>query len=179
MAFNTHAFRQKLKNGGARPTHFKVTVMSPVVGFPTEDFSFLCQAAQIPASNVGKVEKKYFGRPVNFWGDRTYEDWTTTVLVDGDMKIRTAFERWSNAMNGFDSELTSLLGTGGGLDPSLLLAQIKVDQLRADNSVAKSYILVNAFPLTIDNIELNWETVDTIEEFGVTWSYDYFIPSEL
>jgi hypothetical protein len=30
------------------------------------------------------------------------------------------------------------------------------------------------FPLELSTIDLDWEATDTIENFSVTWAYDYF-----
>ena len=30
------------------------------------------------------------------------------------------------------------------------------------------------YPTTVDQIEMDWGTVDTVEEFGVTFQYDFW-----
>jgi hypothetical protein len=38
----------------------------------------------------------------------------------------------------------------------------------------REYTFQNIFPVSIGNIELNWETTDAIEEFTVEFAYDYW-----
>ena len=40
--------------------------------------------------------------------------------------------------------------------------------------MAQSYSFVNAWPTTVDPIELSWDTASDIEEFGVTFAYQYY-----
>ena len=38
----------------------------------------------------------------------------------------------------------------------------------------QTYKFVDAWPTTIDPIELSWDTASDIEEFGVTFAYQYY-----
>ena len=49
-----------------------------------------------------------------------------------------------------------------------------VDQLDRNGATIKSYTLRGVFPTEIGAIELDYGTNDAIEEFGVTFSYQYF-----
>ena len=56
-------FKSKLTGGGARPNLFKVTCNFPTyVGGDVEKASFMCKAAQLPASVLGLVEVPFRGR---------------------------------------------------------------------------------------------------------------------
>ena len=49
-----------------------------------------------------------------------------------------------------------------------------VDQLDRNGNTLKSYTLRGAFPVDIAAIDLNYETNDEVETFGVTFQYQYF-----
>ncbi len=49
-----------------------------------------------------------------------------------------------------------------------------VDQLDRNGNTLKSYTLRGAFPVNIGSIPLNYETNDAIEDFDVTFQYQYF-----
>ena len=49
-----------------------------------------------------------------------------------------------------------------------------VDQLDRNGATIKSYTLRGVFPTEIAAIELDYGTNDAIEEFGVTFAYQYF-----
>jgi hypothetical protein len=166
MSFNINEFKSQLVGGGARPTLFQVQILNPVS--PEADFKvpFMVRAAGIPASNLGSYTVPYFGRQVKYAGDRTFEDWTITVINDEDFAIRNAMEAWSNAVNTHDGNLRAL--------PQQYKSNAIITQFSKDGSAIRSYVFEGMFPLTISGIEVDWATVDAIEEFTVTFQYDFW-----
>ena len=56
-------FKAKLRGGGARPNLFKATVNFPAyAGGDVEVTSFLCEAAQLPGSNIAPIIVPFRGR---------------------------------------------------------------------------------------------------------------------
>lgn len=173
MAFDVTAFRSQLPGGGARTNLFKVTMPAPgYVEFPSEKMSFLCKAAQLPESTIGIVEVPYFGRNIKVAGDRTFPEWTVTIINDEDFLIRDAFERW---MDGIDTH--ERRGTKRGAadsNPNSYVADGIVQQYSKSGDIIKEYSFVNMFPTNVAPIDVAWETNDTIEEFTVTFNYDHW-----
>ncbi len=166
MSFNINEVKSQLVGGGARPTLFQVQILNPVD--PAADFKvpFMVRAAGIPGSTVGQYEVPYFGRNIKYAGDRTFEDWTITVINDEDFAVRNAMEAWSNAINTHDSNVRAL--------PQDYKSNAIITQFSKDGDPLRSYVFEGMFPVTIDQIEMDWGTVDAIEEFGVTFSYDFW-----
>jgi hypothetical protein len=167
---NINDFKAKLAGGGARANQFKVTMPFPgyaQVGGEIEDLAFLCTATSIPAMSVGGVTVPFRGRQIKIAGDRTFADWSVTVLNDTNFKLRNAFERWQNGINNMTD--------GEGLtNPVDYQVDVFVDQLDRNGNTLKSYTLRGAFPTDIAAIPLNYETNDAIEDFDVTFQYQYF-----
>jgi hypothetical protein len=137
------------------------------VGGEIEDLAFLCTTAQIPAMNVGLVNVPFRGRQIKIAGDRTFADWSITVLNDTNFKLRNAFERWQNGINNMsDNE--------GLSNPVDYQVDAFVDQLDRNGNTLKSYTLRGAFPTEVAAIDLNFGTNDEVETFGVTFQYQYF-----
>ena len=124
MAFNVNEIRSQLTLGGARNSLFQVTIQNPANGVADIKVPFLVKAAQIPASTLGTIEVPYFGRKIRLAGDRTFADWTVTVINDEDFLIRNAMEQWSNQIQSLQGNLR----TFGGASPSLYKAQAQVTQ---------------------------------------------------
>ena len=61
----------------------------------------------------------------------------------------------------------------GLTNPTDYQADLLVEQLDRDESVIKTYNFRGCFPVNIA-IELNYETVDTIEEFTVEFAIQYW-----
>lgn len=167
MAFSINEFKSQLVGGGARPTLFEVRLTNPVT--PVADFKipFMVKAAQLPGSTLGSYTVPYFGRQIKYAGDRTFEDWTVTVINDEDFLIRNALEAWSNSINSHVSNTRSL--------PQDYKSDAQVIQYGKDGTALRQYTFQGLYPINLDPIDLNWETQDTIEEFGVTFQYDLWV----
>ena len=182
-------FKSKLIGGGTRPNLFEVSIPTfPSAiseawsaGDDSENgiFKFLCKATALPASNLGSIEIPFRGRTLKVAGDRTFDDWTVTIINDEDFKLRTAFERWSNVMSKLDDAT-------GVTNPSSYMTDGYVQQLGrgktpatgtpsdGESSVLRSYKFFDVFPITVGEIALSYDTTDALEEFDVTFRYQYF-----
>ena len=161
-------FKSKLRGGGARPNLFKATINFP--GYANGDpelTSFLCKAAQLPAAVMNELIVPFRGRQLKVAGDRTYEDWSVTVFNDTSFKLRNAFERWQNGINNHTD--------GEGLtNPADYQVDAFVDQLDRNGSVLKSYTLRGVYPVSVAAMDLAYDSNDSIQEFGVSFAYQYF-----
>ena len=167
---NINDFKAKLAGGGARPNQFKVTMPFPgyaQVGGEIEDLAFLCRARVIPSMTVGNINVPFRGRQIKIAGDRTFEDWTVTVLNDTDFKLRNAFERWQNGIN-------NMTDNEGLTNPVDYQVDAFVDHLDRNGNTIKSYTLRGLYPTIVSAIDLNYETNDVVEEFTATFAYQYF-----
>ena len=167
---NINEFKSRLRGGGARANQFKVTLPFPgyaAVGGETSDLAFLCTATGLPGQTVGNVPVPFRGRILNIAGDRTFENWTITVLNDTDFKLYRAFERWMNGIN-------NMTDNEGIANPADYQVDGCVDHLDRNGNTLKSYTYRGLFPIALDSIPLNYGTNDAIEEFGVTFQFQYF-----
>ena len=172
MAFNVSEFAAAgLPFGGARASHFQATIDTPS-GVPNigPRFAFTCKAAQIPASTLTSFPIKYFGREVKFAGTRTFAPWTVTVLNDEDFAVRQALETWSNLINRHEANLRdNALATNASYRTTA-----NVTQYSKTGVPIRTYQFVNLFPTEIAAIELDWDNSDTVQNYQVTFEYDYW-----
>jgi len=157
-------FKSKLVGGGARPNLFEVELAFPddlaIENDVKEKARFLVKSAALPASNITPIEVNFRGRILKIAGDRTFDTWTVTVINDTDFIIRSAFEKWMNSIN----KLTDATGLSNPVDYQ---ADAFVHQLDRDGSTLRTYKFYDVFPTNISQIDLSYETTDTIEEFTV------------
>jgi hypothetical protein len=182
MGFNIENFKSSgLIYGGARPSLFKVIMQFPnAPGIEGDDrrASFLIRAAQLPASTVDPVDVPYFGRKIKVAGDRTFADWTITVMNDEDFSLRNDFEAWLNYINTHISNRSA----AASASPLEYKVDIEVQQFGKtgpgdEGGVIRSYLLSGAFPTSVDAISLDWDTTNQIQTFDVTFAYDYWQPA--
>ena len=161
-------FKAKLKGGGARPTLFKCTIGFPLyANGDVELTSFMCKAANLPASNSSFIPIGFRGRQLKIAGDRTFDPWTITVINDTDFSVRDSMERWMNGINAHQANT-------GLTNPQDYMADMQVDQYDKDESIIKRYNMRGAFPTQISEIALSYDTTDTIEEFSVEFQLQYW-----
>jgi hypothetical protein len=162
---NISEFAQQFGQG-VRPTLFRVEGNFPSGGATTEQVDFFIKAATLPASTLGVVEVPYKGRKIKRPGDRTFTEWTVTVLASDGFPIRSAFNKWMNTLNDH-VEITQDVQLGQEWN----VTAIKPDGTDHENG---TYTFINVFPTEVGTIDMNYETVDTIAEFTVTLHYDYW-----
>ena len=164
-------FKSKLVGGGARPNLFEVELAFPeelAIDNDVKDKSrFLVKAAALPASNITPIDVNFRGRILKIAGDRTFDTWTITVINDTDFSIRSAFEKWMNSIN-------RLSDATGENNPADYQEDAYVHQLDRDGSTLRTYRFYDVFPTQISQMDLSYETVDTIEEFTVELQVLYF-----
>ena len=182
-------FKTKLAGGGARPNLFEVVIPSFPSGIndawdqeEQRDFKFLCKASQLPGSTVPAISVPFRGRILKVAGDRTFDDWTITVINDESFNLRTAFEKWMNGISKLDD------GTGI-VNPNSYMTDAMVRQLGRSNTagstdnnsgggqqnvILRTYNFFDIFPTEVSAIDLSYDTSDTIEEFTVTFAVQYY-----
>lgn len=179
--FNITAFKSAI-GAGSRPNLFRIQV-APPAGYVLPNFTFLCRSASLPADSMGLIEVPMnAGRRLKLAGDRTFPDFTTTVLSDEAFIIRSNVEKWQNdivktnfaldtigrrSVAVTEEESTTALTTG-----TMEVYQLDGTGADVDKGKVKIY---NCWPSDISAIDLSYDTSDTIEEFTITWTYDYHI----
>lgn len=170
MAFNINEIRSQLTLGGARGSLFQVTFSNPANSVADIKVPFMVRAAQLPASDLGTIEVPYFGRKVKLAGDRQFGDWTVTVINDEDFLIRNAMEEWSNKINSLQTNLRAF----GSASPLLYKSTAEITQFSKTGVPIRTYKFNGIFPTSISSIDMNWGDTDSIEEFQVTFQYDWW-----
>ena len=172
-------FKSRLTGGIARPNLFEVVLAFPdgVVDESVSDIDpktrFLVKAAALPASNIAPISVPFRGRQLKIAGDRTFDEWTITVINDTDFAIRGSFERWINSMS-------KVSDNAGNINPEDYTRDAFVYQLGrsavdagSQNSdqnmpVLRTYKFYSIFPTNVSQIDLSYDSSDSVEEFTVT-----------
>jgi hypothetical protein len=177
MAFATITQLKTALVRGARANLFEVEM-----GFPdalstakdtatigaTDSLKLLCKSAAIPGFTIGTIEVPYkAGRKIKIPGDRTFADWSITVINDEDHKLRRAFTSWVNLISKSNYESTTKSTAQD------YYKDIFVTQLNADNKVVRKYKLNDAYPTDVGALDLSFDSTDTISEFTVNFQYHH------
>ena len=172
-------FKSRLTGGIARPNLFEVVLAFPdgTVDASVSDIDpktrFLVKAAALPASNIAPISVPFRGRQLKIAGDRTFDEWTITVINDTDFAIRGSFERWMNSMS-------KVSDNAGNINPEDYTKDAFVYQLgragvdagsqssQANMPILRTYKFYSVFPTNVSQIDLSYDSSDAVEEFTVT-----------
>lgn len=186
------SFKKSLNGGGARPNLFEVAFDFDMPRDPQRlgrwsqeeklDFRFLCKSAALPASNIAPIEVPFRGRTFKVAGDRSFDSWTVTIINDENFAIRRAMEGWMQAVSQYSDH-------SGFTNPIDYMRNAKVYQLGRGNvkretgagtsgpaNILAQYRFVDIFPTNISQIDLSYDTGDTIEEFTVEFQVQFWYP---
>jgi hypothetical protein len=185
MANSIQDFKSALIGGGARPNLFEVTIPGniPGSGALPNNFKMLCKAAALPASNIASIDVPFRGRIFKVAGDRTFDNWTITIINDQDFAIRNQMEAWMQSIGQY--------ADGSGFtNPNDYMVDAFVKQFKRGKSnvgfdspvgsgleVAQTYKFYDIFPTNISAIDLSYDSSDTIEEFTVDFQVQYWTPT--
>jgi hypothetical protein len=173
MAFATIDQLKSALVRGARANLFEIemafpTVLTTSTTGAVKDFEILCKSAAVPGFTIGTIEVPYkAGRRIKIPGDRTFADWSVTVINDENHNMRRAFTSWVNLISksNYDSPTKSTSQD--------YYADIIVKQLNGDGAVVRKYKLNDAYVTDVGALDLSFDSTDTISEFTVNFQYHH------
>jgi hypothetical protein len=170
--FDINTFKSTLKNGGARPNQFQVTITFPPALIALNQAyarpsNFLVTVAELPGQTIGVTPVYYRGREVKLAGDKVFAPFTCTILNDTDFQLRDGMEKWMNSIES-NSRKT------GVTNPEQYQAIIIVSQLDRAGATLRTYRLFGAFPTDISPVGLDFSANDQLSTFGATFQYQHF-----
>ena len=179
MTASVNSFLANFTGSGARPNRYEV-----IIGFPNflgltdtsiqQKISFTCHSTSLPASELGTATVPYKGREIKVPGDRTFQDWECSILIDSDFVGRDVFEKWSAGMLGNTTNLTK---SNNEINTLQIFGQAQVNLLDRHDNVIKRYQITGMFPTNIGSIALSYSNNNTVMEQPVTFainSYEAF-----
>ena len=177
MAFAVSNFQSALAKGGARPSLFQFAVTgNPSGGIAGDlaDVGFFCSVAELPGLSITPIEKMYFGRTVKIAGDLVFADLTTTIYSDEDHAVRTQIEKWMAMMNTHEGNRRGFSAGMGTEGASATLKQFGKSDSAAVAAPIHTTTFTDIFPQTLGEIALSYDSASEIEQFDVTWGYQYW-----
>ena len=168
MAFNINDMKAQLVGGGAKPTLFQVVITNPINSSADFKVPFMVHATTLPPSQLGSFEVPYMGRKIQLAGDRTFPEWSVSVFNDEDFSIRNGMENWMNTMNSHTGNLR-LTGTSS---PAEYKSQATVTQYSKTGKPIRIYKFEGIFPTLLGDIQMDWNSTDSIETYNITFKYD-------
>jgi len=167
-------------DGGSRSNRF---LIQGDIGGNGDVNSIVVKAGSVPAVTLGILRVPFRGRVVKIPGDRTYEEWTFTVMdgfTPGSGKpateMHSKFLSWNAEFNEHEANVPGPnFGKGEVVDlnSATLFTDWSVVMLGLDGSEGRKINLHKCWPVVVSEIALSYDNADTISEYTVTMAYDY------
>lgn len=157
------------RHGFAHPNRFSVTfpeLTGIIDPSQSRDFEFFCESTSIPGrqilTNDYSATRQTEKRPNGY----ANEDVNFVFNLTNDYFIRDVFNRWTNEIVDRDT-----YEVGYRSDYSM---DIEIHQLDEEDTKVYTCILKDAFPVTVQNIDLNNTTESSVQKLNVTMAYRDF-----
>lgn len=169
MAGNINDFKSSFTKDLARTNRFDVEIPVPLTLIPyvssAKSLKYRCETAQLPGRTFATTEQRTYGPIEKYPYLNTYNDLDLTFIIDDDMNQKVFFDAWMNYINPLYNNNMRYKG-----DYS---TTIVINQYDVTNQLTYSINLVDAFPISINQMDLNWGD-DGYHKLSVTFAYTYW-----
>lgn len=158
-----------LSNGLARPTRFKVVIISPgAAGTDDELVSLFCESSQLPQMILNVKPFKIQGPSHQRALGAEYggEGLPMTFHIDREMKVKKYFDDWLHTVVNPGSFTVNYFDD--------YKKDITIEQLDEQNNITYSLRLVDAFPRSVNLIDLNHTAINQTHRLTVLFTYRYW-----
>lgn len=171
MAGSISAFKSSFKTDLARPSRFDVLIPVPIILFASplvtsRSLLYRCETAQLPGRTFEMHEQKTYGPIEKYPHLASYTDIDLTFLVDDDMKQKYMFDAWFDFINPYLSNNYSYKDE--------YATTITINQYDVANKLSYSVDLFDAFPISVNQLDLDWGNTDSVHKLSVTFAYTYW-----
>jgi len=157
MAGSISQFISSFNTDVARSARFDVTINIPLVLLPyvstSRKVNLRCESASLPGRTIATADRKIGAAPVQkIPYQTTYNDMEMTFIVSDDMSEKVLFEGWMEAINPTSNYNFNY--------KSNYVTDILVNQYDVTNKLTYQVVLQDAFPIAINQLDLNWSSND-------------------
>tara|TARA_B110000858_G_scaffold186452_1_gene229676 strand:- start:1930 stop:2460 length:531 start_codon:yes stop_codon:yes gene_type:complete len=168
---NIDAFKAYVSSkGGFARTNMWQVVLPQLAGFNilTQELNVLCKDVVLPGRQIVTNERIVGMKPTKQAYAFLQDDVSLTFHLLNDYRIKEYFDNWTSQIINDDDAFS--LNYPNEYSGDVLIQQIKAGGGEADDEVIYTCILENAFPTTVNAINLNNEQ-NGIVELNVQLSY--------
>lgn len=175
MAGSINDFKSSFKTDVARPNRFDVAVPVPIVLKPylgtARNLGFRCEAGELPGRAFATAEQRFGSNPVEKYPYQTsYSDMTLTFIVSDNMSEKVFFDAWMEYIQPassfnlrYKSDYTSSL---------------KVNQYDVAGNLSYAVNLVDAFPVSMNQMDLDW-SADGFHKLSIVFAYTRWVNNSI
>lgn len=150
-------FKSSFTTDLAKANRFDVSIPVPLVLIPyrgvARTLSLRCESTTLPSRTFSTLEQKFGSNPVEKYPYMSnYNDVEMTFIVSGNMEEKIFFDAWMEYINPtykYDFRYkTDYIST------------LKINQYDERNNLTYSVNLIDAYPIAVNQLDLNWGSTD-------------------
>lgn len=154
MAGSISDFKANFNKEIARPSRFDVEVPIPLGMIPyykyARQLKFRCESAQFPGRTISTMGQKTYNIEEMFPYQTTYDKIALTFIVSSDMDEKKFFDAWLDWIN-------PSINYNFKYKQDYAVA-LRINQYDMQNKLTYSVDLMDAFPTSISQMELDWSS---------------------
>lgn len=168
MPFSVDDFKARIDGHLAHPAYFRVLFSGAIVSAePSRNLAFLCNQAQLPGRAFATMEYTTHGPIRKVPYQNIYDDVVLSFYVREDMGVKELFQEWQNFIcdNNTDSEFSYF---------DDYVTDIIIEQYDSTGQSTYACRLIDAYPLMVAPVQMDWADKDSFMNLQVTFAYRYW-----
>jgi hypothetical protein len=169
MAGSINDFKSSFRTDLARPNKFDVRIPVPLVLLQyrniAQQLSFRCETADLPGRTLATFDQKIYGPTEKFPYQSTYNESNLTFIVSDSMDEKLFFDAWMEVINPSTNYNFKYKGD--------YCTNVTINQYDVTNKLSYSVDLIDAFPIAINQLDLDWSN-DGHHKLTVVLAYTYW-----
>ena len=155
------------RKGIARSNKFSIEITEEG-GNPSTAIDTLCESASIPGLQILTTEYSSIRHATKYPTGLMYEDIELTFLLTQDYYVKKFFDTWMSKIikTSVDDYYLNYRSTYS--------RDVIINQLNDRNEKIYSHKLIDAYPITVQTINLNSTSDDEVAKLNVTLTYDKY-----
>jgi len=189
MSINTIYNFKAAVNDYARPNRYAVSLPIKIVDWDKlkdpRKVALNCNSVTWPARNIGTIDDRITGPLVKVPYDRIYQPVTMSFYLDAEMREWEVFNTWMNNITEKQIDSRNSDDIQDGIPPQIIKSKymeyysrfttdIEIAQVDMVGKKTRIVTLKEAYPISISEIGMAYESSDTISTFNVSLTYKYF-----
>lgn len=157
---NVDGVAQAVRNGN--PTQYARTV---------GDIGFMCNQMSFPGRSFQTVDSRHIGTPFRLPFSTQYTDVTFTFNLSADMRERKYFELWQQTIVNVNMNSMNFYNE--------YVMPVHIMQLDKDGQVTYQVTLIEAYPISISDVNSSFASQNEVSQCSVTMAYRHWINQDI
>ena len=168
MPFDVNEFKSRIGGRLSSPANFRVLMSGAIVDSDgSRLLSLLCNQAQLPGRNLATNEYTTHGPIRKVPYQNIYDDIVFSFYCKEDMGVNKLFQEWMNFI--VDNNSTNEFSYFDDYVSDMI-----VEQYDSEGNATYSVKLIDAYPIMVAPLQLDWAQQNAFHNFQVTMAYRYW-----